>query len=66
MFKQLFEKIIGTYSEREIKKIKPLLEKTLAFDEEFQKLSDEELKAKTPYFKKLLSDNVADISNTHF
>ena len=56
MFKSMFEKIIGTYSEREIKKLKPLVEKTLAYEEEFSKLTDDELKAKTPYFKKLLSE----------
>ena len=55
MLKNLIEKMIGSYSEREIKKLKPLLNKTLELDEEFSRLSDEELKAKTPYFKELLA-----------
>jgi len=56
LFRAIFEKIIGTYSDREIKKIKPLLEKTLSYEEEFGRLSDDELKAKTEYFKQLLSE----------
>lgn len=47
----LFDKIFGTYSEREVKKIKPLANKVLALDESMQALSDEELKAKTDEFK---------------
>ena len=53
MFKSLIEKMIGSYSEREVKKVKPLLEATLKLEDEFSNLTDEELKAKTPYFKDL-------------
>ena len=55
MLKNIIEKMIGSYSEREIKKLKPLLNKTLQLEEEFSHLTDEELKAKTPYFKELIS-----------
>ncbi len=47
----LFDKIFGSYSDREIKKITPLVEQVLALDEKMQTLSDEELKAKTQEFK---------------
>ena len=50
MFKALIEKMIGSYSEREIKRIKPLVEKVLSYEEAYGKLTDDELKAKTPEF----------------
>ena len=43
--------LIHIYSSREIKRITPIKDKVLALDEEYSKLTDEELKAKTPYFK---------------
>ncbi|MCY6369799.1 preprotein translocase subunit SecA [Clostridium ganghwense] len=51
----LFEKIFGSYSDRELKKIKPIVDKIEALDEDMQKLSDEELKNKTEEFKERLS-----------
>ncbi len=56
MFTALIEKIIGTYSQRELKRIQPLVDKVLSYDEEYSKLTDEELKAKTPEFISRLSD----------
>ncbi|MBP3448579.1 MAG: preprotein translocase subunit SecA [Clostridia bacterium] len=50
MFTALIEKIIGSYSEREIKRIRPLVEKVLSYDEQYSKLTDDQLKAKTPEF----------------
>ncbi len=50
MFANLVEKIIGSYSSREIKRIMPIVNKVLSYDEEYSKLSDSELKAKTPQF----------------
>ena len=50
----IFEKVFGTHSEKEIKRIQPLVDKSLALDESMQALSDEELKAKTPEFKERL------------
>ncbi len=47
----IFSKIFGTRSQREIKKIRPLVEKVLSLEEGYKALSDEELKAKTPEFK---------------
>ena len=51
----LVEKIFGTHSDRELKKIYPIVDKIEALDETMQKLSDEELKAKTPEFKERLA-----------
>ncbi len=49
-----FEKIFGTHSERELKRIKPLVDQIEALRPKMQELSDEELQAKTPEFKKRL------------
>ena len=48
----LFSKIFGTPSEREIKKIRPLVDKVLALEEEYRGLSEDALKGKTAEFKK--------------
>jgi len=53
---KLLERIFGTYSDREIKRIEPLVDTIEAMESEIQRLSDEELRAKTPYFKKRLQD----------
>ena len=44
----LMDKILGTYSERELKRIYPIRDKVLALDELFSIMSDQELKAMTP------------------
>lgn len=49
-----FEKIFGTHSERELKRIKPLVDKIEDLRPKMQEMSDDELKAKTPEFKKRL------------
>ena len=50
----LIEKVFGTHSEKELKKIYPLVDKIESLDETMQGLSDEELKAKTTEFKERL------------
>ena len=54
----LFTGIFGAnaYSNRELKRIEPIKNKVLALDEEYQELSDAELKAKTQEFKDRLED----------
>ena len=51
----LIKKLFGTRSEREVKKIQPLVEKILSLEEEYTALSDAQLKAKTPEFKERLA-----------
>ena len=51
----LFEKIFGTHSEREIKIVRPLLEKINKLEESVAALSDEALRAKTTEFKERLA-----------
>lgn len=50
----LAQKLFGTHSERELKRIYPIVDQIEALDEVMQKLSDEELRAKTPEFKERL------------
>ena len=52
----LFDKFFGTRSQREIKKIQPLVDQVLKLEEEYKALSDEALKAKTPEFKERLAN----------
>ena len=47
----LMEKIFGTYSDRELKKIEPLVNKVMSLEGDMEKLSDNELKSKTEEFK---------------
>lgn len=49
-----FEKIFGTHSERELKRIYPIVDKIEALEPEYEKLSDEDLKHKTVEFKERL------------
>ena len=51
-----FTKIFGTHSSHELKKIYPIADKVEALEEQYKKLSDEELRAKTDEFKKRYQD----------
>ena len=51
----LLQKIFGDLNAKEVKKIEKIVDKIEGFDEEMQGLSDEELQAKTPYFKERLA-----------
>ena len=53
--KKMIEKVIGTYSDRELKKIYPIVDKVMALEGDMEKLSDAELKAMTPKLKERLS-----------
>ena len=50
----LISRIFGSYSTKELARIEPIKNSVLALDEEYQKLSDAELKAKTTEFKERL------------
>ena len=52
----LLKKLFGTSSAKELKAIKPIVDKIEALDEEYSKLTDEQLKAKTPEFKERLQN----------
>ncbi len=52
----LMQKIFGTYSERELKRIYPTQKKVLDLEEKYKAMTDEQLKATTPALKKRLAD----------
>ena len=58
-----FEKLFGSFSDKELKRINPLKDKVLALEPEMAKLTDDELKAKTTEFKERLAkgENLDDL-----
>ena len=52
----IFNKIFKSYSEKEVKRVMPIVEKINGLEEEISKLTDEELKNKTNIFKKELEE----------
>ena len=52
----IIQKVFGTHSQRELKRIEPLVEKIESLRPEMMALSDEALKDKTREFKKRLAD----------
>lgn len=53
--KKFLEKIFGSYSEKEIKRLEPEVDKILALEDEMSQLNDKQLRAKTSEFKKRLA-----------
>jgi len=53
---KLLEKIFGSYSDRELKRIMPIVDRIESLESEIQTLTDEQLKAKTPEFKQRLAN----------
>ena len=51
----LFTKVFGTYSQRELKSIYPIVDKITALEEAYKTLTDAQLQAKTPEFKQRLA-----------
>lgn len=50
------DKILGSYSQREMKKINPIKDKVLSLESKYQAMSDNELRACTPAFKERLAN----------
>ncbi len=55
MFQEVLKKVFGTKHDREMKKIRPVVDKINSFEAEMKALSDDALKAKTPYFRERLA-----------
>ena len=51
----LIEKIFGTYSDRQIKKLMPIVDKTDALSDKYAAMTDGELSSVTPEFRKRLA-----------
>ena len=54
----IMKKIFKSYSEKEVKRVMPIVEKINGMEEEISKLSDHELRRKTDYFKNRLANGV--------
>ena len=52
----LLSKVFGSYSEKEVKRVRPIVDKINSLEEEISKLTDEELRHKTIEFKERLSN----------
>ena len=57
------EKLFGNFSDKELKRIKPIANKVLELEPEMQKHTDEELQAKTPYLKEKLKKKTESLKN---
>jgi preprotein translocase subunit SecA len=53
----ILKKVFGSYSEKEVKRIIPIVDKIESFDDKMKALTDDELKAKTQEFKDRLENN---------
>jgi len=56
MINSILRKTFGTKHDREMKKIRPIVDKINSFDSQMKALSDEQLKAKTPELQKRLKN----------
>ena len=61
MINTLIAKVVGTKNEREVKRIRPLVERIGALEREVESLSDAELRAKTDEFRKRIADRLATL-----
>ena len=52
----LFEKIFGSFSDKELKKIRPIADSVLALEKTYAAMSDTELQAMTPALKERLAN----------
>jgi preprotein translocase subunit SecA len=64
LINKLIGKVFGTQNERELKRLWPRVTKINALEPEIQKLSDDELRAKTDEFRKRIQDRLAPLANS--
>ena len=55
----MFKSIFGTKNSRELKKLKPLVKQINSLEEQMKQLSDAELQAQTPKFKKMVDEGAS-------
>ncbi|MBE6356612.1 MAG: preprotein translocase subunit SecA [Lentisphaerae bacterium] len=56
MINAIIKAIFGTKSQRDVKRMRPLVARINALEQEYQQLTDEQLQAKTPEFKERLAN----------
>jgi preprotein translocase subunit SecA len=62
MIEFIIKKIVGTKNDRELKRLRPIVDRINSFERKFMKFSDSQLRAMTPYFKEKISKE-EDIDN---
>ncbi len=58
---KVITKVFGSKSEKDIKKIQPIVDEIKSYEDQIKQLSDDELKAKTEEFKQKIKDATADV-----
>jgi len=61
MFKNLVKKVFGDPNEREIKRLQPVVDEINALGPEFERMSDDELRAQTAAFRAQIADHVGNL-----
>ena len=61
MLDTIFAKIFGTKNEREVKRLRPLIERINALEPEMQSLTDAELRSKTEQFRQRISERLSQV-----
>ena len=60
---KVLEKLFGENNEAKLKAMHPILDRINSLEDELTKLTDDELKAKTPYFKQLIYNKLKDVQD---
>ena len=63
MFGKVLESLFGSKSGRDIKEVRPIVDKVNEHFDALQNISHEELRAKTAEFRQRIADNIADETN---
>jgi len=63
MIKNLIEKVIGSYSDRELKRIQPIIDEINEIEPDIKALTDEQLRAKTFEFKEKIAKGEATLDD---
>ena len=63
MIKNIIEKVIGSYSDRELKRIQPIIDEINEIEPEIKALTDEQLRAKTTEFKEKIAKGEATLDD---
>jgi preprotein translocase subunit SecA len=61
MFKNLVKKVFGDPSEREAKRLQPLVEQVNSLEPEFERMSDDELRGQTEVFRAAIAERVGSL-----
>ena len=64
MVKWVLQKIMGSKNQREVKRLWPVVQQINEFEQQYQKLSDDQLRAKTAEFKQRIANGATGRKST--